>query len=78
MNNLHFLADDRAELLAGGTNRCRPSSGGSTTTTTTNFTFCLAQSNCATNVVLGGFCSTGVIESGQSNCAVQGLGAAQG
>lgn len=73
MSTLHFLADDRAELVTGGTTRCRPTprSAGSSTITSTTMT--LGQSNCATNVVLGGFCSTGVIANAQGNCAVQGI-----
>jgi hypothetical protein len=68
MSNLHFLADDHAELMVGGSRR--HSSGSTTTTTTTNFTFSLGQSNSAFNMVLG----SGEIQNGQSNYAVQGIG----
>jgi hypothetical protein len=68
MKTLHFLADDHAELMVGGTRR--HSSGSTTTTTTTNYTFSLGQSNSALNLVLGG----GGIMNGQSNEAYQGIG----
>jgi hypothetical protein len=68
MKALHFLSDDRAELMVGGGRR--HSSGSTTTTTTTNYTFSLGQSNSALNLVFG----DGGIMNGQSNQAYQGIG----